>query len=114
MGTRIQSGLASKPSLKEIPLPDLETGDGLPQQLTVTIKSTGDKEHDKRRIKTIFGTLISFHGYDRFSFQIYENGKGHLIDFPNDTTRACEELINRLMKILGSEKVFRVEQIVFH
>ncbi len=63
-----------------------------PQQITVTLRSTGDKERDKRRIKTIFGTLISFHGRDRFSFQIFENGKGHLIDFPNDTTRVCTDI----------------------
>ena len=32
-----------------------------PKQITVILRSTGDKEHDKRRIKTLYGTLISFH-----------------------------------------------------
>jgi hypothetical protein len=82
------------------------------QQITVTLRSTGDKEHDKRRIKTIFGTLISFHGRDRFSFQIFENGKGHLIDFPNDTTRVCAEVLDRLKKLIGDESL-RVEEITF-
>jgi DNA polymerase III subunit alpha len=83
-----------------------------PQQITVMLRSTGDKERDKRRIKTIYGTLISFHGRDRFSFQIYENGKGHLIDFPNDTTRVCIEVLERLKKLMGEES-WRVEEITF-
>ena len=83
-----------------------------PQQITVLLRPTGDKERDKRRIRTLFGTLISFHGRDRFSFQIFENGKGHLIDFPNDTTRVCPEMLNRLMKLMGEES-WRVEEIRF-
>ena len=82
------------------------------QQITVVLRSTGDKERDKRRIKTIYGTLISFHGRDRFSFQIYENGKGHLIDFPNDTTQICTEVLDRLKKLMGEES-WRVEEITF-
>jgi DNA polymerase-3 subunit alpha len=96
-----------------IPLAQEETDkDHPPQQITVTLRSTGDKEHDKRRIRTIFGTLISFHGRDRFSFQIFENGKGHLIDFPNDTTRVCTEVLDRLKKLIG-EETWRVEEITF-
>jgi len=83
-----------------------------PQQITVILRSTGDKEHDRRRIKTIYGTLISFHGRDRFSFQIFEEGKGHLIDFPNDTTRVCPEVLERLKKLMGVES-WRVEEITF-
>jgi DNA polymerase-3 subunit alpha len=83
-----------------------------PQQITVVLRSTGDRERDKRRIKTIYGTLISFHGRDRFSFQIFENGKGHLIDFPNDTTRVCIEVLDRLKKLMGEES-WRVEEITF-
>ncbi|MFT3892084.1 MAG: hypothetical protein QM730_10660 [Anaerolineales bacterium] len=76
------------------------------------LRSTGDKERDRRRIKTIYGTLISFHGKDRFSFQIFENGLGHLIDFPNDTTRVCPEMLLRLKKLMGEES-WRVEEITF-
>jgi DNA polymerase-3 subunit alpha len=83
-----------------------------PQQITMIVRSTGDKDHDRRRIKTIFGTLISFHGKDRFSFQIFENGSGYLIDFPNDTTRVCPEMLERLKKLTGEES-WRVEEITF-
>jgi DNA polymerase-3 subunit alpha len=83
-----------------------------PQQITVLLRPTGDRERDKRRIKTLYGTLISYHGRDKFSFQIFENGKGHLIDFPNDTTRICPELLERLKKLMGEEN-WRVEEITF-
>jgi hypothetical protein len=83
-----------------------------PQQITVVLRSTGDREHDRRRIKTLYGTLISFHGKDRFSFHIFEEGKGHLIDFPNDTTRVCPEVLERLKKLMG-EECWRVEEITF-
>lgn len=83
-----------------------------PQQITVTLRTTGDKDHDRRRIKTIYGTLISFHGKDRFSFQIFENGSGYLIDFPNDTTRVCPEMLERLRKVIGEES-WRVDEITF-
>jgi len=101
-------------SLKSIyiPLAKEEDQKHPPKQITVILRSTGDKERDKRRIKTIFGTLISFHGRDRFSFQIFENGLGHLIDFPNDTTRVCPEMLERLKKLMGEES-WRVEEITF-
>lgn len=83
-----------------------------PKQITVMLRSTGDRERDRRRIKTMYGTLISFHGRDRFSFQIFENSSGHLIDFPNDTTRVCPEMLERLKKLIGEES-WRVEEITF-
>ena len=95
-----------------VPLAKEEDQKHPPKQITVILRSTGDKERDKRRIKTIFGTLISFHGRDRFSFQIFENGSGHLIDFPNDTTRVCPEMLERLKKLMGEES-WRVEEITF-
>lgn len=83
-----------------------------PQQITILLHSTSDKERDKRRIKTIYGTLISFHGKDRFSFQLFENGAAHLIDFPHDTTHVGAELFERLQKLMGEES-WLVEEITF-
>jgi hypothetical protein len=83
-----------------------------PKQLTVLLRPTGDRERDKRRIKMLYGSLISFHGRDKFSFQIFEGGKGHLIDFPNDTTRVCPDMLARLKKLIGEES-WRIEEITF-
>ena len=95
-----------------VPLAQEEDSTHPPKQITVILRSTGDKEHDKRRIKTLYGTLISFHGRDRFSFHVFEDGKGHLIDFPSDTTRIDAELLSRLKKLMGEES-WRVEEIRF-
>ena len=83
-----------------------------PKQLTVTLRSTGDHERDKRRIKTLHGILTSHHGRDKFSFHIFENNKGYLIDFPSDTTRIRPELLAQLTKLIG-EETWRVEEITF-
>jgi DNA polymerase-3 subunit alpha len=101
-------------SLKSIyiPLAKEEDKDHPPKQITVNLRSSGNKEEDRRRIKTIYGTLISFHGRDRFSFQIFENGGRHLLDFPNDSTRIGPELLRRLKKLMGEES-WQVEDITF-
>ena len=83
-----------------------------PKQITVRLRSTGDKERDRRRIKTIYGTLISFHGKDRFSFHIFEDGRGVLMDFPGETTRVCPEMLERLQKVTG-EASWSVDEITF-
>ena len=95
-----------------IPLAKDEDKDHPPKQITVNLRSSGNKEEDRRRIKTIYGTLISFHGRDRFSFQIFENGGRHLLDFPNDSTRISPELLRRLKKLMGEES-WQVEDITF-
>ena len=82
-----------------------------PVRLVEPFVLSADSAIDKRRIKTIYGTLISFHGRDKFTFQIFENGRGHLIDFPNDSTRICPELLERLKKVVGDES-WRIEPIV--
>jgi hypothetical protein len=94
------------------PIAQTEDRSRPPKQITVLLRPTGDRERDKRRIKILFGTLISFHGRDKFSFQIFEGGKGHLIDFPNDTTRVCSEMLMRLKNLMGEES-WRVEEITF-
>jgi len=83
-----------------------------PKQITITLRSTGEHEWDKRRIKTLHGLLTSQHGHDKFSFHIFENKKGYMIDFPNETTRICPELLAQLKKLLG-EETWRVEEITF-
>jgi hypothetical protein len=85
-----------------------------PQKIIITLHSNGDIDRDKRRIKTLYGTLISYHGRDEFSFKITgtKDGKENLIEFPNDTTRICPELLARLKKLMGEES-WRVEEITY-
>jgi DNA polymerase-3 subunit alpha len=83
-----------------------------PQLITVLLRPTGDRERDKRRIRILHGTLTAYKGRDKFSFQIFEGGKGHLIDFPNDTTRVGPDMLARLKKLMGEES-WRIEEITF-
>jgi len=112
--------LPAPPDEPEVRLPSLyaaaareQPGDQpAPRQITLLLRPSDDPERDRRRIKAVYGLLISFPGADRFTFQIFEVGRGHLIDFPNDTTRICPELLSRLRKVLG-EDAWRIEAITF-
>jgi len=83
-----------------------------PQMLTVILRPTGDGERDTRRISRLYGTLISFPGKDRFAFQIFEEGRGHLIEFPNDTTHLCAEMLAKIKDAVGEENM-REEPILY-
>ncbi len=102
------------PHLQPIVSPLAEkTDDGQPPRIiTIFLRPSGDPERDRRRIKNVYFILHSKPGKDRFQFQIFEGGKGHLIDFPNDNTRLTAETFERLKNLLGSED-WRVEEITF-
>jgi hypothetical protein len=86
--------------------------DHAPQMVTVILRPSGDSDRDIRRISRLHGTFISYPGKDRFAFQIFEGGLGHLIEFPNDTTHLCIELAALLTGAVGEENV-RVEPILY-
>jgi hypothetical protein len=103
------------PSLAPIAphLLDEPKDDGLPPRLiTIFLRPSGNNERDRRRIKNVYLILISHPGKDRFQFQVFENGRAHLLDFPNDTTRISSDLFVRLKNIMGDEP-WRVEEITY-
>ncbi|MGB9586113.1 MAG: hypothetical protein ACPL7A_01685 [Anaerolineales bacterium] len=83
------------------------------QMLTVILRQSEDKARDLLRLKRVHGIILSYPGQDRFAFQLYENGKGFLMEFPNETTQVCPELIKRLQDLVGKENI-RFEKIVIH
>ncbi|MCS7011097.1 MAG: DNA polymerase III subunit alpha, partial [Anaerolineales bacterium] len=92
---------AETASVTAAPAPKVASGlqvlnqgeDRSPQMVTVILRSTGEPERDRRRIGRLFDMFIAHYGNDRFQFQIFEEGKGYLIYFPNYTTRVCPELL---------------------
>jgi DNA polymerase III subunit alpha len=80
--------------------------------ITVILRPGVDKLRDNLRIRQVYGILISYPGNDRFAMQIYEQGRGYRIEFPNFTTGNCAELISRLHAIVGADNV-RVESLKF-
>lgn len=81
-----------------------------PRMLTVILRASGEKPRDVRRMKRAHGLLLSYPGTDKFSFQVFENGRRILLEFPNDTTGICPELIRKLIELVGEGSV-RVEPI---
>jgi hypothetical protein len=80
--------------------------------ITVVLRASGDKTRDVLRLRRIHGTIMSYPGNDRFAFQVFERGRGYLVEFPNFTTGMCNELVSKLRMLVGSENV-RVEPITF-
>ena len=76
------------------------------------LRPRADKVRDKLLLRRIFGLMISHPGQDRFAFHIFENGRGHLLEFPNLTTGISPELIAELQALVGMENI-RIEQITF-
>lgn len=90
--------------------PDLDRENGEVQMLTVVFRQGEDRNRDLFRFRRIYGTLVSYPGNDRFCFQVFDNGRGYLIQFPNETTGICPELLQRLQDLVGPENC-RVEKI---
>ncbi len=75
-------------------------------KLRVSILRSGSAERDKRRLERVYGALTSQPGEDRFSFILLgEDGSQVEIEFPEDTTRYCRALVERLTAILGEDAI---------
>jgi DNA polymerase-3 subunit alpha len=83
-----------------------------PQMITAILRPGDDPLRDQRRIARLHGTFISHPGRDHFTLYIFEDGRGHLIEFPNDTTHLCAELLDKLKGMVGEENI-RVEPITY-
>ena len=94
------------------PLPELGNT-GQVRMLTVVLRSSTDKTRDVLRLRRIHGIIITYPGDDRFAIQVYEKGRGYLLEFPNSTTGITQELLDRLHGLVGVENI-RVDVITFH
>ncbi len=81
-----------------------------PRIITLFLRPSQDNERDRRRIKIVYGILISHPGKDHFQFHVFENEKAHLIDFPNETTNITPDLLDRLKNLNGGI-TWRIEEI---
>jgi hypothetical protein len=64
-------------------------------------------EHTIQRLGKVYDLLVSFPGGDdHFSLYVENGGQARVqIQFPNDTTRHCLELEQRLREMLGAGTV---------
>jgi len=84
-----------------------------PRMVTISLRSTGDRERDVRRIRRAHGVLTSFPGHDRFAFQIFEGARYYQLEFPSNTTGISTPLLQKLVELVGEENV-RIEPIRIH
>lgn len=64
-----------------------------------------DGEKNLRRIKRIQRAFIEQHGNDRFSIVVQEKPQAYQIDFPNQRTNYCDELMHTLEMIVGKDNI---------
>ena len=113
----IEKSVASRDTVRTqlpyliMPLPQLQE-QGEIKMLTAVMRSTGEKTRDVLRVRRIHGIITSYSGEDRFAIHVFEKGRGYLMEFPNFTTGICDELVDRLAKLVGSENVL-VERLTF-
>ena len=100
------------PKLPAVTSPAKLEDEHAPQMVTIILRPSGDPNRDIRRISRLHGTFISYPGKDRFAFQIFEQERGHLIEFPNDTTHLCAELMVKIKDAVGEENL-RIEPITY-
>jgi DNA polymerase-3 subunit alpha len=71
----------------------------------VILRTSGDKQRDVRRLRRIHGILRSHPGQDKFAMLVFEGPSRYLVEFPNDTTGICSELLSELTNLLGEGSV---------
>ncbi len=68
----------------------------------ITIRRSGDNERDFRLLSAVHELLTAYPGEDRFAFRLVGGANGDIIlEFPNHSTRYCDELGEKLADLLG-------------
>jgi len=81
-----------------------------PRMVTVILRSGDDRMRDIRRLKRVYGTLRACPGKDRFALMLFEGGRRTVLEFPNDSTCLSEDVLRKLIELVGEENV-RVDSI---
>ena len=83
----------------------IQQGNTPPRKLVITLMPCGDKDRDVRRLRRIHGVLVSRPGKDCFAFRVFENDRYYMLDFPSDSTRLTDLLINKLISMMGDNNI---------
>jgi DNA polymerase III subunit alpha len=81
----------------------------LPERwLMIYFQRSEDAEKDRRRLRRLHGILKTYPGKDRFSIVIEYQDQSFKMEFPNDTTSYCPELVSDLKALVGDLKNIEV------
>jgi hypothetical protein len=75
------------------------------RRLTVVLTPTGDRERDKAKLVRAHAILRAYQGNDRFDFMLYENNQQYQLDFPNQPTNICDDMLITLKLLVGEENI---------
>jgi DNA polymerase III subunit alpha len=75
------------------------------RRLTVVLTPTGDRERDKAKLVRAHTILTAYHGNDRFDFMLSENNQQFQLDFPNQPTNICDDMLITLKLLVGEENI---------
>lgn len=90
------------------PLPgaaEMDDPDRARHWIYVYIQRSPDDAQDRRRLKRIHNFMTEFPGDDRFSIIIEGKDQSFKLEFPNHTTYYCEELKEKLAKLVGEKNI---------
>lgn len=76
------------------------------KMLTIILRA-GENEKDRSiiRMRRVVGLLKSYHGKDKFGLMIFEKGSRVSLEFPNDTTGYCPDLMRKLKEMVGEDNI---------
>ncbi|RMG74639.1 MAG: DNA polymerase III subunit alpha [Chloroflexi bacterium] len=75
-----------------------------PVHIEIHLFRSGNDNRDRLRLRRIHGLLVSYPGPDSFSIIVEGKDHSYRLAFPNKTTKLCEELLNKLIDVVGSKE----------
>jgi DNA polymerase-3 subunit alpha len=93
---------ADLPDLSDLDLSPFEDVPPQPERwIMIYFQRSDDAEKDRRRLRRLHGVLTEYPGKDRFSIVIEDNKQSYKMEFPNDTTSYCDDLVQDLLTVVG-------------
>ena len=77
--------------------------------ISVTLVTSEDPDRDRRKLRHIHNTLVSYPGVDRFRIIVLRGADSTPLDFPDQTTNICEALCTDLVEIVGSDDYIDID-----
>jgi hypothetical protein len=75
------------------------------RRVTVKLTPTGDRERDKAKLVRAHTILTAYPGNDHFDFLLSENNQQYQMDFPNQPTNICDDMLITLKLLVGEENI---------
>ena len=91
-------------------LPDEEKSpERAPRALSVILAASEDPDKDRRKLRHIHNTLVSYPGVDLFRIVVLRGSESTPLAFPDQTTNICDALQKELLEIVGSADLIEVD-----